>query len=111
MVSMLLLFGVAIMLSACGEPAQKKSDSRAPAEPGEVLIKFKPGVPQDSINALAARLGLEKVRELSAIGVNVYRTTSRVSVQQVIDASKINSHLIEYAEPNVKYRIPEKHNN
>lgn len=111
MVSLLFLLGIAVLLSACREPAQKKSDDRSLAEPGEVLIKFKTGIPEDSIQALTARLGLEKVRELSAIGVKVYRTTSRVSVKQVIDASKINSHLIEYAEPNIKYRIPEKDQN
>jgi hypothetical protein len=109
--SMLLLLGVTIMLSACGEPAQKKTDSRSPAEPAEVLIKFKTGIPEDSIRTLTARLGLEKTRELSAIGVRVYRTTSRVSVAQVLSACKSDSHLIEYAEPNIKYRIPEKNQN
>ncbi len=111
MVSLLFFLAMPVLLSACGEPAQKKSDDRSLAEPGEVLIKFKAGTPDDSIQALTARLGLEQVRELSAIGVRVYRTTSRASVKQVIDASKINSHLVEYAEPNVKYRIPEKDQN
>lgn len=111
MVSLLFLLGIAVLLPACREPAQRKSDDRSLAAPGEVLIKFKAGTPDDSIRALTARLGLEKVRELSAIGVIVYRTTSRVSVKQVIDASKINSHLVEYAEPNIKYRIPEKDRN
>ncbi len=111
MVSLLVLLGVAVLLAACREPAQKKIDDRSPAEPAEVLIKFKAGIPEDSIRALTARLGLVKVRELSAIGVNVYRTSPRISVQQVIDASKINSHLVEYAEPNIKYRVPEKKQN
>ncbi len=110
-VSSLFLLGIMVLLPACREPAQKKIEDRSPAEPAEVLIKFKAGTPEDSIQVFAARLGLEKVRELSAIGVNVYRTTSRVSVKQVIDASKISSHLIEYAEPNIKYRIPEKDQN
>jgi hypothetical protein len=108
---LLLAIGLVMALSACREPAQKKIDSRSPAEPAEVLIKFKAGVPDDSIRALTARLGLEKTRELSAIGVRVYRTTSRLSVEQVLNACKIDSHLIEYAEPNIKYRIPEKNQN
>lgn len=108
---LLLFFSGAIILSACGEPAQKQMESRAPAEPAEVLIKFKAGVSDDSIQALTAKLGLEKVRELSAIGVRVYRTSSQASVAQVLSACKADSHLIEYAEPNIKYRIPEKDQN
>ncbi len=108
---LLLALGMITVLLACREPAQKKPDSRAPAEPAEVLIKFKAGTPEDSIRTLTARLGLEKVRELNAIGVSVYRTTPRVAVEQVLSACKTDSHLVEYAEPNIKYRIPEKNQN
>jgi hypothetical protein len=107
----LFLLGGAIILPSCGEPPQKQMDSRSPAGPVEVLIKFKPGVPDDSIRALTAKLGLEKVRELREIGVRVYRTTSQASVAQVLNACKADSNLIEYAEPNLKYRIPEKNKN
>jgi hypothetical protein len=110
-VSLLFLLGIVVLLPACREPAQKKIDERSLAGPAEVLIKFKAGIPEDSIGAVTARLGLEKTRELGAIGVRVYRTTSQVSVAQVLSACKSDSHLIEYAEPNIKYRIPEKNQN
>jgi hypothetical protein len=103
----LILLGVASFLWTCNkEPMQKKPPQIVPAAT-EVLIKFKPGVPEDSVRALATTLGLEQVRELREIGVRVFRTTSRVSVEQVLRASK-SSALIEYAEPNSTVKIPEK---
>jgi hypothetical protein len=98
-----LLAGVLVVAwLGCGETMQKKS-----AAPTEVLIKFKPGVPEDSVRAFAAQLGLEQVRELKEIGVRVFRTTSRVSVEQVLRSCQSSSH-IEYAEPNSTVKIPEK---
>jgi len=102
---MLAILGAAVLLSVCSkEPVQKKS---TPA-PTEVLIKFKPGVPEDSVKALAARLGLEEVGELGEIGVRIFRaTSSRVSIEQALRACQLSPH-IEYAEPNIKVQIPEK---
>jgi len=102
----LVVLCVAVILCACNrEPMQKKADLAAPAS-NEVLIKFKPGVPEDSVQALASRLGLEQVRELREIGVRVFRATSRASAEQVLRACQRSPH-IEYAEPNTKVRIPE----
>jgi hypothetical protein len=101
---MLVTLCISVVLLACREPAQKKPASHVPAE---VLIKFKPDVPEDSIKAYTAKLGLEKVREISAINVRVYRITSQRSVEQVVRDCQSSPH-VEYAEPNIKYRIPEK---
>lgn len=100
----LVFLGVIIALLTCGEPAQKKTAGQAPEE---ILIKFKPHVADDSIQTLMSRLGLEKVRELGEIGVKVYRSTSRLPFEQVLRECQTNPH-IEYAEPNFRYRIPEK---
>lgn len=106
-VSGLILVGVVSLLFACSnEPMQKKPTLTAPTS-NEVLIKFKPGVPEDSVQALVARLGLEQVRELREIGVRVFRTTARASSEQVLRACQSNAY-IEYAEPNTKVQIPEK---
>jgi hypothetical protein len=103
----LLIFSLAVTLCACNrEPMQKKPDLTA-SDSNEVLIKFKPGVPEDSVQAVAAKLGLEQIRELPEIGVRVFRTTSRVSAQEVLKSCQRNPH-IEYAEPNTKVKIPEK---
>jgi hypothetical protein len=102
---MLAILGAAALLSVCSkEPVQKKTNSTIPAE---VLIKFKPGVPEDSVKALANRLGLEQVGELGEIGVRIFRASSRVSIEQVLRGCKSSPH-IEYAEPNSKVQIPEK---
>lgn len=78
-----------------------------PDASSEILIKFKAGTPQDSIQALTAKLGLEKVREISAIGVHVYRPAARASVQETLREAQASPH-VEYAEPNTEYKIPEK---
>jgi hypothetical protein len=100
---LLAILGAAAMLSVCSkEPVQKKTNLT------EVLIKFKPGVPEDSVKALANRLGLEQVGERREIGVRIFRaTSSRVSIEQALRGCKSSPH-IEYAEPNSKVQIPEK---
>ncbi|MDZ7363588.1 MAG: hypothetical protein ONB46_23145 [candidate division KSB1 bacterium] len=105
-VVMLAILGAAALLSVCSkEPVQKKTNSTAPTE---VLIKFKPGVPEDSVKALANRLGLEQVGELSEIGVRIFRANSPgVSIEQALRSCQSSPH-IEYAEPNSKVQIPEK---
>ncbi len=101
------VLGATSILFACHrEPAQKQSNMNAPAST-EVLIKFKPGVPADSVQALTARLGLEHVRDLPAIGVRVFRTSPRISVAQVLRACQSDS-CVEYAEPNSTVKIPEQ---
>jgi len=103
----LIFISVVNLWLACSkEPVQKKPAFTAPVT-NEVLIKFKPGVPEDSVRALAARLGLEHVRDLRDIGVRVFRTTSRLTVEQVLRACKADT-CIEYAEPNSTVKIPEK---
>jgi len=103
----LIFISVANLWLACSkEPMQKKPTLTAPIA-NEVLIKFKPGVPEDSVRALATRLGLEHVRDLRDIGVRVFRTTSRFTTEQVLRACQSDA-CIEYAEPNSTVKIPEK---
>jgi thermitase len=101
---MLAVLGLLNASFTCRESAHQKSERYAPAE---VLIKFKVGVAADSIQSLTTRLGLEKVQDIEPLGVRVYRITSRRSVEEVVRACQNNPH-VEYAEPNFKYRIPEK---
>jgi len=102
-----VLLGAISVLFACHrEPAQKQPSLKTPAAT-EVLIKFKPGVPEDSVRALVARLGLEHVRDLREIGVRVFRTSPRISAAEVLRACQSNSG-VEYAEPNSTVKIPEK---
>ncbi len=103
---LIVLLGGICILAACNrEPAQKQPSMKTPLS-NEVLIKFKPGVPEDSVQALASRLGLEHVRDLHEIGVRVFRTTSRFTTEQVLRACQSDA-CIEYAEPNRTVKIPE----
>jgi hypothetical protein len=108
MVGALLLFwSLTVLFSACREPSQRKLASQTAAVAAEVLIKFKSNAPDDSIRVLTNRVGLQKIREISPLGVHVYRITSPHSVEQVIRECQASPH-VEYAEPNLKYRIPEE---
>jgi len=99
--------GIFFVLNACHQEPVQKTSALTSAAPAEVLIKFKPGVPEDSVRALAAKWGLEQVREIREIGVRVFRTSGRVSTAQVLRVSQAHA-LVEYAEPNTKVKIPEQ---
>jgi len=101
-----LLGGIGILAACNREPAQKQPSMKTPLS-NEVLIKFKPGVPEDSVRAFASRLGLEHIRDLREIGVRVFRTTSRFTAEQVLSACQSDA-CVEYAEPNSTVKIPEK---
>jgi hypothetical protein len=103
---LLLMMCLSTILLSCRQASQKAPASRAPAE---ILIKFKAEVPADSVQALTARLGLEKVRDIGALRISVYRVTSQSSAEQIIKDCQ-GSPLVEYAEPNREYRIPEQQN-
>ncbi|MDZ7269118.1 MAG: hypothetical protein ONB48_17805 [candidate division KSB1 bacterium] len=107
----LLIAALAATVSQPCKQAEQQREAAAPntaaAQPAEVLIKFKPTALADSVQAFAAALGLEQVRNLPAIGVRVYRLPAGQSLDQVL--ARCRAHpLVEYAEPNLEYRIPER---
>ncbi len=100
-------------LAPCQQSAER-GGSRSPApenstQTQEILVKFKAGVPDDSVSTLAAAAGLQHVRDLKAIGVRVYRVPPGSDAQQVIKKLQADPN-VEYAEPNYEYKIPEKQN-
>ncbi|MCG3156996.1 MAG: hypothetical protein DKINENOH_03627 [bacterium] len=100
----------ASLLPPCNQAEQQReatTANTAAARPPEVLIKFKPAALADSVQAFTAALGLEQVRDLPAIGVRVYRLPAGQSLDQVLEKCRAHPQ-VEYAEPNLEYRIPEK---
>jgi len=100
----------ASLLPPCNQAEQQReatTANTAAARQPEVLIKFKPAALADSVQAFTAALGLEQVRDLPAIGVRVYRLPAGQSLDQVLEKCRAHPQ-VEYAEPNLEYRIPEK---
>lgn len=110
--SLLLAVGLMMNFGPCGESTQNRVQPREAtqaAEAQEILVKFKTSVAEDSVNATAATFGLQKVRDLRAIGVRVYRVPPGKNAQDLIKQLQAEPG-VEYAEPNMEYRIPEKQN-
>jgi hypothetical protein len=98
--------------SPCQQTAQRgdrSADPGASAQTQEILVKFKSAVPEDSISTLAATEGLQHVQDLRGIGVRVYRVPAGSNPQEVIKKLQADPR-VEYAEPNLEYKIPEKQN-
>ena len=98
--------GVWLNFSPCQQSAEQRNESEGAAAQ-EILVKFKAEVPDDSLNALAASSGLEKISEIKGIGVRVYRVPAGKTAQDMIKALQADPR-VEYAEPNYEYSIPEK---
>jgi len=74
-----------------------------PFVPGEVLVKFKPSVSQERIDAILKESGTELITEIKGIGVHHVRIVGKESVKSVV--KKLSTFQeIEYAEPNFQYR-------
>ena len=108
--SYLMAVSLAFALQPCNQTSDQANGSRStPSEAAsqEILVKFKPGTAEDSIQTKAASAGLIMVRELKGIGVRVYRVPAGQSVNETIEKLQKDPS-VEYAEPNQEYRIPER---
>lgn len=71
--------------------------------PGEVLVKFKPFMSQERIDAILKENGTERITVIKGIGVHHVRIVGTESVDSVI--KKFSTYQeIEYAEPNTLSR-------
>lgn len=74
------------------------AQEQAPSVPDEILLKFKPGVPDKAKDAIRNQHGLNKVDEIKQIGVERVKVSEQTR-DKIIEALKKNPQ-IEYAEPN-----------
>jgi subtilisin family serine protease len=72
--------------------------------PGQVLVKFKPEVRTQLIDATMAAYGSKKIREIPRLTVYQVQIPEALSVEEMVFALKQNPD-IEYAEPNYVARI------
>lgn len=74
-----------------------------PFVPGEALVKFKPSVSQERIDAILKECGTELIAEIKGIGVHHVRIVGQESVESVV--RKLSTFQeVEFAEPNFRYR-------
>jgi len=107
-----LLSSTSLFLTACetSSPAvsnlAETSTGRTMAQPfvpGEALVKFKPSVSQERIDAVLKESGTELIAEIKGIGVHHVRIVGTESVESVV--RKLSTFQeVEYAEPNVRFQ-------
>ena len=107
-----LLSSTSQALTACGTnspPISKmveKSAAREMAQPfvpGEALVKFKPSVSQERIEAILKESGTELIAEIKGIGVHHVRIVGKESIESVV--KKLSTFQeVEYAEQNFRFR-------
>jgi serine protease len=75
-----------------------------PFVPGEALVKFKPAVSQERIDAILKESGTEPIAEIKGIGVHHVRIVGQESVESVV--KKLTTFQeVEFAEPNFRPRL------
>ena len=67
---------------------------------GEALVKFKPSVSQERIDAVLKESGTELMKMIQGIGVHRVRIVSKESVETVVKRLSAFEE-VEYAEPNL----------
>jgi hypothetical protein len=71
--------------------------------PGEALVKFKPAVSQERIDAILKESGTELIAEIKGIGVHHVRIVGKESVDSVV--KKLTTFQeVEFAEPNFRFQ-------
>ena len=107
-----LLSSTSLFLTACESSSlpvsnlAEKSTVRTMAQPfvpGEALVKFKPSVSQERIDAVLKASGTELIAEIKGIGVHHVRIVGKESVESVV--KKLSTFQeVEYAEPNFQFQ-------
>lgn len=106
-----ILISISLFLTACeaisppvSNVAEKGTVHKMaqPVVPREALVKFKPSVSQERIDAILKECGTELIREIKGVGVHHVRIVGKESIESVV--KKLSTFQeIEYAEPNFRF--------
>jgi len=105
----ILASGTSLIVTACetnGPPITDKTDRPTITKmkrgfvSGEVLVKFKPSVSQERIDAILKESGTELMKMIQGIGVHHVRIVGKESVETVVTRLSAFQE-VEYAEPNL----------
>jgi predicted Fe-Mo cluster-binding NifX family protein len=104
-----LVSGTSLIVTACetnGPQTTIRSDSSTVTKmkrgfvSGEVLVKFKPSVSQERIDAILKECGTERIAVLKDLGVQHVRIVNKEAVERVVMRLSAFQE-VEYAEPNL----------
>ena len=104
-----LVSGTSLIVTACetnGPQTTIRSDSSTVTKmkrgfvSGEVLVKFKPSVSQERIDAVLKECGTERIAVLKDLGVHHVRIVNKEAVERVVTRLSAFQE-VEYAEPNL----------
>jgi hypothetical protein len=107
-----LLSSTSLFLTACETSSlsvlnmAERSTVRTMAQPfvpGEALVKFKPFVSPERIDAILKESGTELITEIKSIGVHHVRIVGKESVESVVKKFSTFQE-VEFAEPNFQFR-------
>ncbi len=101
----IFLASLFIMTAAIPQDKKAAQQKRTPVQ--EIIIKFKPDAKPEQIKAMAAELGLQQVKEISALNVRVYKCSSPKPIKEIIESCSKQA-FVEYAEPNRIYKTQAK---
>ena len=107
-----LLSSTSLLLTACdtsSPPVSNLAETSTgrmmaqPFVPGEALVKFKPSVSQERIDAILKESGTELITEIKGSGVHHVRIVGKEPVESVV--KKLSAFKeVAYAEPNFRFR-------
>ncbi len=83
--------------------SSKISEKQTDGSPQEILVKFKQGVEESQIKAMASEIGLQQIKTIPALNLKVFKVMGGRTLHEVIDACQ-KQPIVEYAEPNQQYR-------
>lgn len=90
--------------SSSASPAPSPAVKRGQYIEGEMLVRFKPGVTKDQIEALNRSHGVRVLGFIEGIGVYKLGLPPGKTVPEMIERYR-TSPLVEYAEPNHRVQI------
>ena len=67
---------------------------------GEALVKFKPSVSQERMDAILKECGTERIAMIKGMGVHHIRIVNKETVERVVTRLSVFQE-VEYAEPNL----------
>ncbi|MNX58910.1 Thermophilic serine proteinase precursor [compost metagenome] len=104
-VATLSVVATALSLAGCGVGTPFTGNTNgtpnaavnAAAVPGEILVKFRPGISSNSVKAMSAQLGMKQVGSVNRLGVVTMKVTG--DAKATIAKLQQNGNVL-YAEPN-----------
>lgn len=98
-----ILLASLCIITAAATPQDQQAAQQKHTPMKEILVKFKSDTKPAQINAMATELGLQQIKEISALRLHVYKITSPKSIMEIIEQCGKQA-FVEYAEPNSTYK-------